>query len=515
MAPASSSSGFPLSTRNILIVVIAILFLISVLIIAGKRPGKGGLVRSFVLGSLLFSGTLLVSEQVSAASVTWHQNVGINRYATYRVSADDSIEPGDPLELRLSIRYVGRNSSVPSTWSFPMFIQLASPSDMSYPYLLSGSPDGHSNSGNTGSTRISGSYSMSAQELSRALRSGGYLHFQGCIPQHGNIGACSRASLRIRVRGGEGDSGTSSSPSAPTLSFSASPASITEGQFSTLSWESEHTTDCTAQMGWSGNKALSGTQSVSPTTTTTYGLTCEGSGGEITRYATVAVTAPVPKPSLDFLARPTQVVSGESSMLYWRSRRATSCTASGDWSGWRSTNGAESTGPIVSPKRYVLTCSNTGGSVTKIATVSVRNARCIGSVPDNATMYSNDDVGLSRDTLYTYWPVDTGTRCQYRCDSGYTWNGSSCISSTPGSYSCIGSIPSNASRHDSEEESGLTSNTSWQYSSSDTSRKCQYACDTGFEWNGSSCEFIPPPEDPEDPSGSNAGTNWIEVTPGE
>ena len=78
----------------------------------------------------------------------------------------------------------------------------------------------------------------------------------------------------------------------PTLTFSASPTTITAGQASTLSWSSTNATSCTASgpTGWSGTKATSGTQSVSPTVTTAYSLTCTGLGGSVTKSANVTVT---------------------------------------------------------------------------------------------------------------------------------------------------------------------------------------------------------------------------------
>ena len=54
-------------------------------------------------------------------------------------------------------------------------------------------------------------------------------------------------------------------------------------------------------------------------------------------------------------------------------------------------------------------------------------------------------------------------------------------------YSCTGSIISNAERYDSEEETSLTSNVAWAYSASDTSKKCQYKCSSGYVRSGSSC----------------------------
>jgi hypothetical protein len=78
---------------------------------------------------------------------------------------------------------------------------------------------------------------------------------------------------------------------APTVSLSASPASIDSGGSSTLSWSSTNAGSCVASGGWSGTKATSGSQAVSPSSTTTYGLSCTGSGGTGSQSATVTVAA--------------------------------------------------------------------------------------------------------------------------------------------------------------------------------------------------------------------------------
>ena len=85
------------------------------------------------------------------------------------------------------------------------------------------------------------------------------------------------------------------SPTAPTLSFSASPAYITPGASSTLSWSSTNATSCSG-VGFSPSNP-SGSLSVSPTVSTTYSITCAGSGGSTTRSAAVVVN---PAPSLSW-----------------------------------------------------------------------------------------------------------------------------------------------------------------------------------------------------------------------
>lgn len=79
---------------------------------------------------------------------------------------------------------------------------------------------------------------------------------------------------------------------APTLSFSATPASITNGGSTTLAWSSTDASACTASGGWTGTRASSGSSSSGAlTTTTTFSLTCSGAGGTAARSVTVTVAA--------------------------------------------------------------------------------------------------------------------------------------------------------------------------------------------------------------------------------
>lgn len=80
----------------------------------------------------------------------------------------------------------------------------------------------------------------------------------------------------------------------PTLTLSANPTTILAGQASTLTWSSTNATSCTASGGWSGTRATSGTEVVTPTLMTSYLLTCQGSGGSILKFVTVLVTASTP-----------------------------------------------------------------------------------------------------------------------------------------------------------------------------------------------------------------------------
>jgi hypothetical protein len=67
----------------------------------------------------------------------------------------------------------------------------------------------------------------------------------------------------------------------PTVDLSASLATITAGDSTVLSWSSTNATYCQAisPAGWTMLKTVSGEQSISPKTNTTYTLACQGNGG--------------------------------------------------------------------------------------------------------------------------------------------------------------------------------------------------------------------------------------------
>src|SRR5262249_24409380 len=65
----------------------------------------------------------------------------------------------------------------------------------------------------------------------------------------------------------------------PTVALSANPTSITAGNISTVTWSSTNASSCTSGGGWTGTQPTSGILGVSPSSTTTYALTCTGTGG--------------------------------------------------------------------------------------------------------------------------------------------------------------------------------------------------------------------------------------------
>ena len=118
----------------------------------------------------------------------------------------------------------------------------------------------------------------------------------------------------------------------PTVAFSASPISITAGKTSTVTWSSTNATSCTAGGGWTGTKASNGTLAVSPTSTTTYTLTCVGAkGASSAASTTVAVSAaPAPVSGACGSANGTQASSAPSANLCSKGT-SSSVAGSGPW----------------------------------------------------------------------------------------------------------------------------------------------------------------------------------------
>ncbi len=193
------------------------------------------------------------------------------------------------------------------------------------------------------------------------------------VPGNQSSGPCADAQCVANGGTWDGDSCNFPTPTQPTLSFSANPTSIQTGSSSVLTWDSTNATACTATNGWSGSKTVDGSQSVSPTATTTYQLECSGAGGTTTQSVVVSVTSVAPEPedpTLTFTAAQNTINEGATTTLTWNSSNATSCTASNGWNGGKAVDGSEVVGPTATTT-YTLTCTGDGGTIADTITVNV------------------------------------------------------------------------------------------------------------------------------------------------
>jgi hypothetical protein len=116
------------------------------------------------------------------------------------------------------------------------------------------------------------------------------------------------------------------------------------------------------------------------------------SGQIVVQYASVVDSAKSsgieiltsnPPPTVSLTSSPLTVTSGGSATLSWSTSHATSCTASGGWSGSKATSGSQATGALTTSTTYTLTCTGGGGSAS--ATVTVRVAAASATYPLKAS----------------------------------------------------------------------------------------------------------------------------------
>ena len=116
---------------------------------------------------------------------------------------------------------------------------------------------------------------------------------------------------------------------------------------------------------------------------TVCGASGAASGSDMS--STIAAAGPV----VTISASPGSVSSGGSAMITWSTSAASSCTASGGWTGARSTSGTHSTGALTHSTTYSLSCTGAGGTTLKAATVAINLQSCSatsGSLKLNAKL---------------------------------------------------------------------------------------------------------------------------------
>jgi hypothetical protein len=165
---------------------------------------------------------------------------------------------------------------------------------------------------------------------------------------------------------------------SPIVDLNASPASVDLGNPVTLDWTTTSAASCTASGGWSGAKAISGSQNIgSVNQATSFVLTCQGTGGMGTDAVTVNIGSTSPgtpsRPELNLSAETRSVGPGGSVRLNWNSTGTNSCIASNAWAGSRPVAGSQMVTPSGN-STYVLTCSGQGGSTERNVTVVVTTA---------------------------------------------------------------------------------------------------------------------------------------------
>src|SRR5665213_2627608 len=167
----------------------------------------------------------------------------------------------------------------------------------------------------------------------------------------------------------------SATSSAPTVTITANPTSITMGTASTLTVTATNATQVTVT-GSDGTRYTlqpnGGTQSVNPTSTTTYTAGATGTGGTTSASAILTVGAN-PPPTVSITANPTSIASGSSSILTVSAVNATQVIVTGtDGSTYTlQPNGGTQTVSPAATTTYTAAATGAGGKTSASATLTV------------------------------------------------------------------------------------------------------------------------------------------------
>jgi Putative peptidoglycan binding domain len=210
---------------------------------------------------------------------------------------------------------------------------------------------------------------------------------------------------------------------APTCSLTAIPTSITLGASSLLTWFAQNAT--AGSITSIGSVGLSGSQSVTPTQTTTYIGTFTGAGGATTCQTTVTVTQPTPPPPTcapDPTSPQMQTLACPAGQVGSITQTRTSTCPGPTWGAWTTTSNT-----CVTPAATANTCTVATVSAWVPLACPSDLATGLSGIPANCrivgTFVTQDQVFL---TNYSNLPGHP-----------YPWPGAYCTRTVPGgSFAC-------------------------------------------------------------------------------
>ncbi len=182
------------------------------------------------------------------------------------------------------------------------------------------------------------------------------------------------------------------------------------------------------------------------TTASTYMITAvyKGDSSNATSQSaaqSITVTAPPPAPMVTATVTPTSITLGQTATLSWSSTNATTCAATGSWTGTQALQGTATETPTATGSdAYTLNCTGAGGTVSATATLTVNAPAATVSISVSPTsMTAGQSATLS-------WSSTNATACS----ASGGWTGSQAISgsqsvsptaSTTYTLTCTGAGP--------------------------------------------------------------------------
>jgi subtilisin family serine protease len=214
----------------------------------------------------------------------------------------------------------------------------------------------------------------------------------------------------------------------PTLSLSSN--AIAAGGTTTITWSSFGAASCTATGSdaaeWSGTLGTSGSRLLTPTPTgiLTYSLACTDAASQmVSTGSTVSLSVGLAPPAPILTLGESAIPAGSSTTISWSSQYATSCTASGSWSGTLAANGSQTiTASTQGTDTYSLVCTNVVGNSTAASQTLTVNE----PIPTTPTLsLSSTAIAVGSTTTIT-WSSPNATSCT----ASGSWSGTLAASGT-------------------------------------------------------------------------------------
>ena len=204
-------------------------------------------------------------------------------------------------------------------------------------------------------------------------------------------------------------------PNPPTANISQSKATTVTGETFSISYGrggGGSATSCVLQresntVASNGGGMTNFNDTLNSTGTYTYRTQCYGPGGT-SAWTSLNHTVIIPPPTLSFTADQYTIPYNTATTLRWTSANTVSCTASGAWSGSKSTNGSESTGNLTDLTTYFLQCLGNNNQSTSPAVVNINIQYGEGS-----TIEVDPTVTRKGSPVTVTW--DTGTSDPANC----------------------------------------------------------------------------------------------------
>jgi endoglucanase len=176
-------------------------------------------------------------------------------------------------------------------------------------------------------------------------------------------------------------------------------ATVTNTTPARVVWATDIAVQGTIRDVWSATaSAASGTvrftgvgwnRELAPAASAQFGFCATRAGGSQAPTVTIAVS-------------PARIALGQSATLGWSSTNATTCTASGAWSGARPVAGSRAVTPSTAGTlAYGLTCTGSGGSATATAALTVIGGPSEALLPAQIRIQSDWGTGYCADAIVT------------------------------------------------------------------------------------------------------------------